>query len=117
MIPLPSGTKIFLRPGRTDGRQGINTLAILAEGTMKQNPFSGNLFLFVNKRGTTVKGLYWDKNGFCLWIKRLEADRFHWPQDGIDSRELTEKELQWLLDGLDLAKIKPHQPKAYSSVL
>jgi len=56
MIPLPSGTKVFLRPGRTDGRQGINTLAMLAGGTMRENPFSGNLFLFINKRGTTCIG-------------------------------------------------------------
>ena len=65
MIPLPGGTRIFLRPGKTDGRQGINGLSILAEAVMKENPFSGNLFL--NKRGTTIKALYWDRNGFCLW--------------------------------------------------
>ena len=108
MIPLPSGTKIFVRPGKTDGRQGINTLAIVAEGTMRENPFSGNLFLFLNKRGTTIKGLYWDKNGFCLWMKRLEAD---------ESKEISAKEPQWLLDGLDLSKLKPHQSKNYSSAL
>lgn len=117
MIPLPSGTKIFLRPGKTDGRQGINTLAILAEGTMRENPFSGNLFLFLNKRGTTIKGLYWDTNGFCLWMKRLEEDKFHWPQGSGDSKEISAKELQWVLDGLDLSKLKPHQSKKYSSVL
>lgn len=117
MIPLPSGTKIFLRPGKTDGRQGISTLAILAEGTMMENPFSGNLFLFLNKRGTTIKGLYWDTNGFCLWMKRLEADKFYWPQAGDDAQEISAKELHWLLDGLDLSKLRPHQPKNYSTVL
>lgn len=117
MIPLPSGTKIFLRSGKTDGRQGINTLAMLAEGTMKVNPFSGNLFLFLNKRGTTVKGLYWDRNGFCLWMKRLEEDKFHWPTGGTEAREISAKELQWLLDGLDLTKLKPHPEKKYSSVM
>lgn len=117
MIPLPGGTKIFIRTGKTDGRQGINTLAMLAEGTMQQNPFSGNLFLFLNKRGNTIKGLYWDRNGFCLWIKRLEKDKFHWPRGTEEARELSEKELQWLLDGLDLEKITPHQSRTYSSVL
>lgn len=117
MIPLPSGTKIFCRPGGTDGRHGINTLAILVEGTMRENPFSGNLFLFLNKKGTTIKGLYWDSTGFCLWMKRLEADRFHWPRGSADAREISEKELRWLLDGLDLAKLKPHQNKHYRSVL
>ncbi len=104
MIPLPQGTKIFVRPGKTDGRQGINSLSILAEGTMKENPFSGNLFLFINKRGTTR-------------IKRLEEDRFHWPKGDADSQEISLKELEWLLDGLNLAKLKPHQEKKYSSVL
>jgi hypothetical protein len=52
---------------------------MLAEGAMKENPFTGNLFLFLNKRGTTIKALYWDANGFCLWMKRLEEDRFRWP--------------------------------------
>ena len=117
MIPLPSGGRIFLRPGKTDGRQGINTLAMLAEGTMRENPFSGNLFLFINKRGTTIKALYWDRNGFCLWMKRLEEDRFHWPSAGGDSREISGKELKWLLDGLDVAKLKPHQAKSYSTIL
>lgn len=117
MIPLPRGTKIFLRPGRTDGRQGINGLSMLAEGTMKQNPFTGNLFLFLNKRGTTIKALYWDANGFCLWMKRLEEDRFRWPPGSEASRELSVKELQWLLDGLDISKLKPHSPKHYISVL
>jgi len=117
MIPLPSGTKIFLRTGRTDGRQGINGLSMVTEGLMKENPFSGNLFLFLNKRGNTIKALYWDRNGFCLWLKRLEEDRFHWPSGSDAARELSAKELQWLLDGLDLTKLKPHKMKRYVTVL
>jgi transposase len=117
MIPLPSGTRIFLRLGRTDGRQGINTLSVMAESVMAQNPFSGNLFLFLNKGGNTVKALYWDRNGFCLWMKRLEDDKFHWPEGSEAVRELSVKEWQWLLDGLDLKKLKPHQEKTYLSVI
>jgi len=117
MIPLPTGTRIFLRPGRTDGRQGINGLSMLAEGIMKENPFSGNLFLFLNKRGTTIKALYWERNGFCVWMKRLEEDRFHWPAGVGEARELSGKELQWILDGLDISRLKPHESKQYLSVL
>jgi len=90
---------------------------MIAEGTMRKNPFSGNLFLFLNKRGKTIKALYWDRNGFCLWMKRLEEDRFYWPVSEEESRELSEKELEWLLDGLDLSKLKPHQAKTYSTIL
>jgi transposase len=90
---------------------------MLAEGVMKESPFSGNLFLFLNKRGKTIKALYWDRNGFCLWMKRLEDDRFHWPDGVGDVRELSTKELQWLLDGLDISRLKPHEAKQYLSVL
>jgi len=117
MLPLPHGVRIFMRPGRTDGRCGINALSMLVEGIMRENPFSGNLFVFLNKRGATIKALYWDRNGFCLWMKRLEEDRFHWPASAIEARELSAKEFEWLLDGLDLAKLKPHEAKRYSSVL
>lgn len=117
MIPCPHNVRIFLRPGRTDGRCGINGLSLLAEGVMKENPFSGNLFVFLNKQGKTIKALYWDRNGFCLWMKRLEDDRFHWPSSIYEIRELSEKEFEWLLDGLDLSKLKPHTEKKYSSVI
>jgi len=117
MIPLPSGTRIFLRPGRTDGRCGINGLSALAEAVMQENPFSGNLFIFLNKKGKTIKALYWERTGFCLWMKRLEEDRFHWPNTTDTVRELSGTEFQWLLEGLDITKLKPHTPKKYSSVL
>jgi len=50
-------------------------------------------------------------------MKRLEEDRFHWPTAGGDSREINGKELQWLLDGLDVARLKPHQARNYSTIL
>jgi transposase len=117
MLALPTDVRIFIRPGKTDLRQGINGLSIMAEGVMKQNPFSGNLFVFANRGGRTIKLIYWDHNGFCLWMKKLEEDRFHWPRTGEDVRELSAKEFEWLLDGLDLAKLKPHGERKYSSVL
>lgn len=117
MLPVPKNVRIFLRPGRTDGRCGINGLSMLAESCMKENPFSGALFVFLNKRGTTIKALYWDRTGFCLWMKRLEEDRFHWPVSACAIRELSAKEFEWLLDGLDISKLKPHAEKNYSSVL
>lgn len=117
MIPFPSKPRIFLRPGRTDGRQGINGLAALVQAVIKEFPFSGNLFLFLNKRGSTLKMLYWDRNGFCLWMKRLEEDRFYWPKGLEEKSEISERELQWLLDGLDIAKLKPHTQKSYTTVL
>jgi transposase len=117
MLAIPDGVRIFIRPGKTDLRQGINGLSMLAEGVMRQNPFSGNLFVFANKCGRTIKLIYWDRNGFCLWMKKLGNDRFRWPRTGEEARELTRKEFEWLLDGLDLAKLKPFGERKYSSVL
>ena len=68
--------RIFVRPGATDMRKHINGLAAIAESTMKQSPLTGNLFLFSNRQKMVLKAVYWDRNGFCLWMKRLEKDRF-----------------------------------------
>ena len=57
------------------------------------------------------------KNGEDIWMKRLEEDRFHWPASTGELRELSEKELQWILDGLDISKLKPHESKRYLSVI
>jgi len=71
-----SQVRIFVRPGVTDMRKQINGLAVIAEAVMNQRPFSGNLFLFCGRSRNVMKVLYWDRNGFCLWMKRLEKDRF-----------------------------------------
>ena len=69
--------KIFVKPGATDFRKlTYGGLVILASEFMKKEAMSGNLFPFYNKSRNRVKALYWDMNGFCLWIKRLEEDKF-----------------------------------------
>lgn len=68
--------RIFVRPGATDMRKQINGLSIVVEAEMKQEPFSGNLFLFCGRTRTLLKALYWDRNGFWLSLKRLEEGRF-----------------------------------------
>lgn len=102
MIPGDSGVRVFLAPGATDMRKSIDTLAILVAGQLDEDPLSGHLFGFCNRRRDTVKILYWDRNGFCLWHKRLERDRFCWPDNASEARLLSVRELRWLLDGLSL---------------
>lgn len=106
--------KIFLRPGTTDMRRQINGLSILAETEMNSNPLSGNLFLFCNRRRKILKCLYWDNNGFCLWQKRLEYDKFPWPDNEEAAYELTENELNMLLSGIDF--FHKHKKLSFSSV-
>ena len=79
MISLNSGLRVYLATGVTDMRKSIDTLAIVVADRLVLDPLSGHLFAFCNRRRDTIKILYWDRNGFCLWMKRLEAERFAWP--------------------------------------
>jgi len=100
MIVSPE-VKVFLATGATDLRKSINGLSALVEEEMSVSPFTGALFGFCNRKRNLIKLLYWDRNGFALWMKRLEKDRFEWPKSN-SKLELTGRELRWLLDGLTL---------------
>lgn len=88
-------------------RKQINGLAVMTESTMGKKPFSGDLFLFCGGGWKILKALYWDRNGFCLWTKKLQKGRFPWPQDERDSngcgasKTLSKDELEMILDGID----------------
>lgn len=96
-----SKVKIYVKPGYTDMRKQINALSVYVEEELKCNPLSGDLFIFCGKTRRRLKILYWDRNGFCMWQKRLEQDRFPWPLHGEDVKEITESDLSMLLDGID----------------
>lgn len=110
--------KIYLHREPIDFRKSINGLAILVEQALGLNPFEQTLYLFSNRRRDKIKILYWDRNGFCLWYKRLEAERFAWPSNKLaePSLLLTPRQLEWLLEGIDPWKIKPHKALYYQSV-
>ncbi len=93
--------QVYLAVGDTDMRKSINGLSVLAEQAMGHNPFTGDMFVFCNRRRNMIKILYWDQNGFALWHKRLEKQRFHWPTSTDEVVSLETKELEWLLAGLD----------------
>jgi len=97
-------------------RKAINGLSILVEQALSLDPLSGHLFVFSNRRRTTVKILYWDRNGFCLWQKRLEKDRFRWPASAETVVELDNRSLRWLLEGLDVQQRYAHSSLSYSLV-
>ena len=124
--PAMGATAIYLCQDPVDFRLGINGLSVMVEATLKFDPFSRNLFCFVNKRRTQIKVLYWQRTGFCLWLKRLEEERFKWPTHlpamASDAARppvvaLDEEQFLWLLDGLDLKHLKPHRSLEYRSVL
>lgn len=100
---------IYLWPGYVDFRKSINGLVLIIEQDEGHSPFDEALFVFCNRNRDKVKALYWDKTGFCLWYKRLEQDFFRWPTVGQKNLQLTEEQWRWLLAGVDLDKIRPHQ--------
>lgn len=114
---LPLQTKVYLAIGITDMRKSINGLSILVENTLEMDPFCGHLFAFCNRRQNMIKVLYWDRNGFCLWHKRLEKHRFKWPAFPEDVMEIDDRELNWLLEGLDIGKIRAHERLNYTTLI
>ena len=112
MITDWSHVNIYVYPGAVDMRKQINGLALLVEEELEADPFSGNLFLFCNRRWSHLKVLFWEKNGFWLALKRLERDRFPWPQAAEQARQISVDELKMLLSGIDFWRA--HKPLSYS---
>lgn len=93
--------KVYLRPGYTDMRKSIHGLSYLVQDVMKLNLFEPAYFLFCGKRRDTIKILYWDKNGMCLWTKKLSGDKFPWTNEDKVYTELELKKIFWLLRGIN----------------
>jgi transposase len=109
--------KVYLATGVTDMRKSINGLSILVADQLELDPLSGHLFAFCNRKRDILKILYWDRNGFCLWHKRLEKDRFQWPESEQDVLDIHGYELTWLLDGLSLVQHEAHRHLSYETVV
>ena len=116
MRPDAKVEKVYLYPKPVDFRKSIDGLAALVELDIKVAVFDPVLFVFLNKPRNRVKILYWERNGFVLWQKRLERDRFHWPRGHGQTVTMTGQELNWLLDGFDLSKWRPHARLHYDWV-
>ena len=98
---IPGGARIWLVAGHTDRRKGFDGLAALVQVQLKQNPFSGQVFIFRGRRGDRVKVLWWDGQGLSLFYKRLEQGRFIWPSANAGKIHLTYAQLSMLLEGID----------------
>jgi len=109
-----SKARIFVHPGSTDLRKAVNGLSAVVQNEMEEDPFSGSVFLFCNRERKLLKAVYWDKTGFWLSQKRLEKEKFPWPGDEIQARELTAEELRMLLTGIDF--FKAHKEVKYKNV-
>lgn len=114
MLVTAPEVKVYVALGITDMRKSINGLALVVEEHFRLDLFSGSLFAFCNRKRDIVKIIYWDQNGFCLWMKRLEKEMFRWPESEKEVIEISQTALGWLLHGLDLKQA--HRQLSYRSV-
>ena len=108
MLTLPCSVRIFIYTQTTNMQCGFNRLSMLAESVMGEDPYSGHLFVFFNKRGDKCKILFWDRTGFCLWYKRLEKGTFEklTCSRGKSTIEVDISKLTLVLEGIDLSRVK-----------
>jgi transposase len=105
MLSLPSSVRVFVCLAAVDMRRSFDGLSCLAEQVVQADPLSGHLFVFRGRRGDRIKILYWDRDGYALWYKRLEAGTFRFPCTEGPSREISLADLGLLLEGIDLASV------------
>ena len=118
MLTLPPSVRVFVHLGPTDMRRSLDGLAAMTRQIIRQDPLSGHLFVFFNRRRDRVKVLAWDRTGLCLWYKRLEAGLFAVPaacRPGQQSLEMPYADLMLILEGIELAGAKRHKRYALSA--
>ncbi|MEB0141087.1 MULTISPECIES: IS66 family insertion sequence element accessory protein TnpB [unclassified Undibacterium] len=109
--------QVYLCRTPVDFRKSIDGLSVLVEQELELSPFASALYVFINRHRNKIKVLYWHRNGFCLWLKRLEKDKFTWPKAGDSmTQTLSTQEFEWLLEGFDLWRNQPHQTLNFTSV-
>ena len=117
LIPFTGGlqARIFLYNLAVDMRRSFDGLMAIVQSEFEQDVLQGDLFVFINKRKNRCRILYWERSGFVLWLKRLEKDRFAWPRAGEHDGVITleARQLNLLLDGYDIWRMRPHQRLYY----
>lgn len=103
MLSLSRSVRIFLCREPADMRRAFDGLAQMAVAFMGADPLSGHLFVFRNKRCDRLKVLYWDRDGYALWYKRLEEGVFRFPEVVDGKAEVSAAELALILEGIDVA--------------
>ena len=120
MLNISRTTRVFLATEPTDMRKGFDGLFAIVESVISEDPFSGHLFVFRNRRRDRLKVLWWDRDGLAIFYKRLERGSYQFPTDTVVRKsggsmsdtsssqrcEIRADELSLLLEGIDLASVK-----------
>jgi transposase len=111
MLRMTPSCPVYLAVGATDMRNNIDGLLLKIKFQFKLDPFENALFVFCNRSRNKLKILFWDKNGFWLYYRRLDSGTFQWPQksEGRKTLPVTEQQLSWLLDGLNIEESRAHK--------
>ena len=104
MLALTRSCRYFLYRSRCDMRFGIYSLSGLVRNELGMNPLSGDVFVFIGKRGNQVRLLQWDRDGFALYIKKLEQGTFEWPEG--QAPRLTSGQMTLLMEGIVLKSVR-----------
>lgn len=107
-----AAVKIWLYAKPTDMRKSYDGLIALAKNQLAEDPLSGQLFVFFNRQRNRVKVLYFDRSGYCIWMKRLESGRFHFNAKQGEKQVLNWTQLKLILEGIQLENI--HTKRRYT---
>jgi transposase len=106
VLSLPPSVRVFVATQPIDGRKGADSLMVIVRDIFRHDPLGGHLFVFFSKRADRVRIVYWDRNGFAMWTKRLERGRFHpaFTTDGkLAASAIEPADLALIVEGIDLA--------------
>lgn len=101
--------RVWLYTQPTDMRKSYDGLSALVKNTLHEDPTSGHLFAFINRKRTQMKVLYFDRSGYCVWSKRLEQGRFQHRVDGADKVTLDWTQLKMMLEGIELKNTRQYK--------
>jgi transposase len=110
MLNLSHHLRVFVATYPVDMRRSFDGLCFQVRQYLGQDPLSGDLFVFRNRRGDCLKVLWWDRHGLAIWYKRLEKGNFLFPKNPGAVLTLTGNDLQLILQGIDLSKVQ-RQPR------
>lgn len=106
MLSLPPSVRLFVATQPVDGRKGADSLMMIVRDVFGHDPLGGHLFIFFSKRRDRVRVVYWDRNGFAMWSKRLQRGRYHpsFSSDGkLAASAIEAAELALIVEGIELA--------------
>ena len=108
---------VFLACGHTDMRKSIDGLAAIVQQNFKLDPFSKDVFMFCGRRKDRIKALFWDGDGFSLLYKRLDNGKFCWPKSPNEVISISEQQLRWLMEGLEICQPKSIKMSRSKSII